>query len=104
MKKYIKEIIISLLQLLAFYVYPITAKDPMTMVFIIIVITFLLSLFIGILSKNKIKVFYPVATAIAFIPSVFIFYNTSALIHALWYLVVSAVAIAVGFVIKLVIK
>ena len=41
-----------------------------------------------------------VATATkAFIPSVFIYYNESALIHSVWYFVVSVVGTAIGTVI-----
>lgn len=53
----------------------------------------------GIISTNKIKYFYPLITAILFIPSVFIYYNESALIHSVWYFVVSVVGTAIGTVI-----
>ena len=94
MKKNIKEIIIGILQLLLFYVLPLFAgpTDAMGMVFLIIVGTFILSLLIGILSNNKIKYFY----SIIFIPSVFIYYNESALIHSVWYLVVANIGLFIG--------
>ena len=102
MKKYIKEIIISVLQLVLFYILPIFAgsTDTMGMVFLIIIGTFILSLLIGILSNNKIKYFYSIFTAILFIPSVFIYYNESALIHSIWYLVVASVGLFVGSLIN----
>lgn len=92
MKKYIKEIIILALQLLLFYVFPLSAgpTDAMGMVFLIICGTFLLSVLMGILSDSDIKYLYPGVVAITFIPSVFIYYNETALIHAVWYLFVSA--------------
>ena len=59
------------------------------------------SLFLQTLKKfEKIKNFYPVITAISFIPTVFIYYNDSALIHSVWYLVVSAAGIGVGMLLK----
>lgn len=102
MKKYIKEIIISVLQLMLFYILPIFAgqTDTMGMVFLIIIGTFILSLLIGILSNNKIKYFYSIFTAILFIPSVFIYYNESALIHSIWYLVVASVGLFIGSLIN----
>lgn len=102
MKKYIKEIIISVLQLLLFYILPIFAgpTDEMGMVFLIIIGTFILSLLIGILSNNKIKYFYSILTAIIFVPSVFIYYNESALIHAIWYLAVASVGLFIGCLIN----
>lgn len=98
MKKYIKEWIILLLQLFMFYVFPLFAgpTDAMGMVLLILLSTILLSLVLGILSGSKLKYLYPVAIAILFIPSVFIYYNESALVHALWYLVVSALGLLPG--------
>jgi len=55
---------------------------------------------LGALSNEKIKIFYPVITAISFIPTVFIYYNDSALIHSVWYLVVSAVGMGLGMLVK----
>ncbi len=106
MKKYIKEIIILIIQLFMFYVFPLFAgpTDAMGMVVLIILITLLLSLIIGIISNSKIKYLYPFAVSLLFIPSVFIYYNESALIHSVWYLVVSAVGLLVGTAIHLVVK
>lgn len=98
MKKYIKEIIVLLLQLFMFYVSPLFAgpTDMMGLVLLIVLATLLLSLIIGSISANKIKYLYPIVTAVAFIPSVFIYYNESALIHSAWYFAVSAVGLLVG--------
>ncbi len=106
MKRYIKEIITLILQLFMFYIFPLFAgpTDAMGMVFLILLATSVLSLILGIISEEKIKYFYPVISAVIFIPSVFIHYNESALIHSLWYFVVSAVGMAVGTVINLIIK
>ncbi len=98
MKKYLKELAILFIQLVAFYLYPIYALpiDPMGMVFIIIIITLLLSVLLGGISKNKTKFLYPIVIALLFMPSVFIYYNGSAMVHAVWYFVVSNVGIMVG--------
>ena len=105
MKKYIKEIVVLLLQLFMFYVSPLFAgpADMMGMVLLIILATLLLSLIIGSISGNKIKYIYPLVAAVTFIPSVFIYYNESALIHSVWYLVVSAVGLLIGAVARKVI-
>ena len=98
MKRYLKETVILLLQLFMFYIFPLFAgpTDAIGMVFLILVSALVLSLVIGIISKEKIKYLYPVVIAVLFIPSVFIYYNESALIHSLWYFVVSAVGLFVG--------
>lgn len=104
--KYIKEIIILLIQLFMFYIFPLFAgpTDAIGMVFLILLATFILSIIIGIISKYKIKYIYPIVIAILFIPSVFIYYNESALVHSLWYLVDSAIGIVLGTIINKIIK
>ena len=101
MKRYLKEIIIFMLQLFMFYIFPLFAgpTDAMGMVLLIILSTLLLSIIIGSISKEKTKYLYPIIVAILFIPSVFIFYNESALIHSIWYLVVSSIGLLVGTII-----
>ncbi len=102
MKKFIKEIIALLLQLFMFYISPLFAgpTDAIAMVFLILLSAFLLSVFIGCFSKEKIKYIYPIIIAILFIPSVFIYYNESALIHSVWYLIVSSIGLGFGIIIK----
>lgn len=102
MKKYLKEIIIFLLQLFMFYIFPLFAgpTDGMGMVLLIIITTFILSILIGILSKEKIKYLYSIIIAILFIPSVFIYYNESALIHSTWYLIIATIGLIIGILIN----
>ena len=100
MKKYFKEILIGIIQLFMFYIFPLFAgpTDAIGMVVLIIAATFVLSIIIGSFSDKKIKYLYPIATSILFIPSVFIYYNESAIVHSLWYLVVSGVGLLIGVI------
>lgn len=104
MKKYLKEIIILVIQLIMFYLFPLTAgpTDMMGLVLILLFTTLLLSGILTIISNNKIKYLYPIIVAIIFIPSVFIYYNKSALIHSIWYLVVSIIGTIIGIIINLI--
>lgn len=106
MKKFIKEIIILIIQLFMFYIFPLFAgpTDAMGMVFLIWLSTIILGMLIVIISTNKIKYLYPVVIAILFIPSIFIYYNESALIHSLWYLVSSSIGMLIGSIIHVIIK
>lgn len=101
MKKFLKEIVILIIQLFMFYIFPLFAgpTDAMGMVFLIIVATLVLSMVIGSISNEKVKYLYPIIVAIVFVPSVFIYYNESAMIHSVWYLVVSSVGLFVGAVV-----
>ena len=106
MKKYLKEIIILTIQLIVYYLLPLTAgpADGMGLVVLIILLTHILSLILGIISNNKYKLLYPIIVSIIFIPSVFIYYNESALIHSIWYLVDSSIGIFIGSLIHKLIK
>jgi len=105
-RKYTKEIIIFVIQLLVYYLIPPFALPfgAMGMVLMIILLTLALSCLLGALSSSKLKFFYPIAVAAVFIPSVFIYYNESALVHALWYLVVSLIGVLFGSGIRKLIK
>ena len=102
MKKYLKEIVICLLQILVFYLLPQMMGNigALGMVFLLLLISFILSIVIGVSSNNKIKYSYPILVALLFIPSIWIYYNESALIHSVWYLVISLIGLLIGTVIN----
>ena len=102
--RYKKEIIILVLQVLLFYLLPLTAGpgDEMGLVAILILSAFALSVILGAISDEKIRFLYPLAAGIIFIPSVFIYYNGTALIQAVWYAVITAVGIAIGTAIQVI--
>jgi len=102
MKKYAKELVILLLQMLMFYIFPLFAgpTDAMGMVVLIILATFVLSLVLGLCSGSAVKYGYPAAAALLFIPTVPLYYNFSAMIHAAWYLVVAAVGLLAGVLLR----
>ena len=102
MKRYLTEIIILLLQLFMVYIFPLFAgpTDAIGMVVLIILATLLLSAVIGLISDKKMKYLYPIITAMLFVPSVFIYYNETALIHSVWYLVVSSVGMIIGAILR----
>ena len=106
MKKYLKEIIILIIQIGFFYILPLFAgpTDMMGLVVLLILITFVLSIILGSISNNKIKYCYPLVISLIFIPSVFIYYNESALIHASWYLVDSIFGMLIGTTINMIIR
>ena len=89
-----------------FYIFPLFAgpSDAMGMVLLIIIATFLLSLFLGLASGKMIKLLYPPVIAVLFILSVFIYYNISALVHSVWYLVISLGALLFGSLIRAIVN
>ena len=103
MKGFVKEVSFLILQLLLFYALPLFTgpTDVMGMVVLMLLGTFLLT---GCLSDKKVKYLYPLIVSALFIPSVFIYYDASALVHSLWYLVMASGGIAIGSFIHLLIK
>lgn len=94
--------IILLIQLFMFYIFPLFAgpTDAIGMVILILLSTLLLSMILASISDKKVKYLYPIVISILFIPSVFIYYNESALVHSLWYLVVSTFGMIIGTLIR----
>lgn len=98
-EKYYKELALLLGQLVLFYGVPPLAgpAEAIGMVLLIAIATFVLAIIIGGLSNTRIpKWLYPFIVSLLFVPSVFLWYNESALIHALWYFVISFVGILIG--------
>lgn len=106
MKKYLKEIIILLIQLFIFYIFPLFAgpTDAIGMVFIILVTTLILSIILGVISNKKIRYLFPIIVSIIFIPSIPIYYNESALVHSIWYLIDSSIGLFLGYIMSKLIK
>ena len=70
------------------------------MILIMLLATFVLSALTGAALRGRIKYLYPAAVSALFVPSVFIYYNESALIHVLWYLVASFAGVLLGSFIR----
>ena len=84
MKRYIKELAILTVQLFLFYLLPLFAgpTDAMGMVVLMLLGTLTLSLALGAVSRSPFKWGYPALCAVLFLPSIPLYYNFSALIHA----------------------
>ena len=103
MRKYLLELIAVIINTGLFYILPLFAgpTDAMGMVVLMILYTMLLSFILGCASGNWIRFLYPLVIAIVFIPSVYIYYSGGALIHSVWYLVVSYISMLEGFGIRM---
>lgn len=105
MKKRMKEFIIFTVLFLCFYLLPFVvvyiSKGAIVLtIFINIFITFILSIILGIISNFKLYYLYPIIIIIMYIPSIFIFYNDSAIIYSLFHFIVSFIGIGIGKVLK----
>ena len=104
MKKYSKEIIVFVFQVMVFYLIPFTAgpTDGLGLVVVIWFATLLLSIVFGLVSQKKRKIIYPFVVAIVFIPTVFIHYNYTAFGHVIRYLIDSYLGVGIGSLIKMI--
>ena len=106
LKKHLWEALILLCQLFMFYIFPLFAgpTDVMGMVFLILIASLILGFLCGCLSKTKLKYLYPAAIALLFIPSVWLHYNSSALVHALWHFTAAAVGLLPGAILQRILR
>ena len=98
MKRYFEEIVILIIQLLVFFIFPLFGVNDTKMGIIVIILlsTFMLSLVFGGISKERIKYYYPVIMAIVFIPVVYIFKTEFILFHTVWILAASFLGVVIG--------
>lgn len=93
-----KKIIFYIINILSFYVLPLLIKDTGSAMFVILiimpVICFTNSVFYGL--KNGFKFLYGLIVAFMFIPTIFIFYNSSACIYIVVFGVIALIGNLVG--------
>ena len=104
MKPWWKEIAALILQAALFWLFPLCAgpTDVIGMVVLMLCGTLLLSAVLGAWSSSDLKFAYPAAVMLLFIPSVPVYYNMSAMIHAVWYLVLSFAGVGAGALVRLI--
>ncbi len=106
LRAYRKEQVVILLQAFLFYVFPLFAgpTDMMGLVFLILLGTFVLGVVMGACSGVSLKYLYPLLVSVMFVPTVWIYYNDTAMIHATWYFVVSGAGLLLGLLIRVVVN
>ena len=103
MKAFIKKYYVYILLMLAFYVAaPLLCRDTGSTMFTLLCLLpatlFILSLIYA--KMNGFKWYLSLAVALLWLPTVFIYYNESAMIYALIYGVISFAGQGVGFLVN----
>ena len=98
MDKLKKNILIYILLIINFYVLPSLIKDTGTAMIMLLVVIPMITLFISIYygKKNGFDIWYVILVGIIFFPSIFIFYNSSALIYVIVYTIIALIGNFVG--------
>lgn len=93
-----KELTILTGQLLLYALFPWIAKPlgPMGVVLGLAIGSFVLAFRMGRLATGKRKLVYPLLAAILFLPTISLYYNQTAWVHGIWYLIIWAVGETVG--------
>ena len=107
MKKIIKMSPYLIINFFVFYLSPLLIRDTGGGMFVLLmeipVLCFIISLVYGI--KNRFDFWYPLLTTLLFLPTIFIFYNESALIYVVWYGMDAVIgSLLGGTVVKLIFK
>ena len=103
MKELIKKYYIYILVIFAFYVVaPLLCRDTGSAIFTLLCLlpAILLILSLVYAKMNGVKWYLSPAVALLWLPTVFIYYNESAMIYALIYGVISFIGQGVGFLIN----
>ena len=98
MDKIKKNWIYYLIIFIAFYLVPILIKDTGSGMFILLIVIPLITLITSIIYglRNTFDFIYPLIVAILFIPTLFINYNTSALVYVIVYSMIAVIGELLG--------
>lgn len=98
MDKLKKNIFIYILLVINFYILPALIKDTGTAMFMMLVIIPMITLFTSIYygKKNGFDIWYVISVGILFFPSIFLFYNSSALIYVIVYTIIALIGNFLG--------
>ncbi len=108
MGKYKKELAAAAVQLAIFWLVPLLFSlsrgkgGAIFMVQLMLIGTIALSAFLCAGSENKAKYLFPVFAAVMFLPTVPVYYNSTALIHSLWYFIASWIGVGMGALTKII--
>lgn len=98
MDKLKKNIFIYILLIINFYILPALIKNTGTAMIMLLVVIPIITLFLSIYygKKNGFDIWYVISVGILFFPSIFIFYNSSALIYVIVYTIIALIGNFVG--------
>lgn len=98
MDKIKKNWIYYFIILIAFFIVPILIKDTGSGMFILLIVIPLITLITSIIYglRNTFDFIYPLIVAILFIPTLFIYYNTSALVYVIAYSMIAVIGELLG--------
>lgn len=98
MDKIKKNWIYYFIVFITFYLIPILIKDTGSGMFILLIVIPLITLITSIIYgiRNIFDIFYPLLVTILFVPTLFIYYNTSAWVYVIAYSMIAVIGELLG--------
>ena len=104
MKKYLKEIIISLIEIALLYLFPLAPLGKTDgHIILLLVFTLIVGIVGTAISDKKIKFLFPVFATVMLVPTMFIYYAPRVYGNIFWMFVFSVLSVIIGQFIRLVI-
>lgn len=102
MDKIKKNWVYYLIIFIAFYIVPMLIKDTGSGMFILLIVIPLITLITSFVYglRNTFDFIYPLIVAILFIPTLFIYYNTSAWIYVVAYSMIAVIGELLGKILQ----
>lgn len=104
MKKYLKELIIVIIEIAFLYLFPlIPMGNKDAHIILLMVITLIIGIVGVAISNKKIKFLFPLFTTIMVIPTMFMYYEPRVYGNIFWMFVFSLLAVIIGEVLRLIV-
>ena len=104
MKKYLKEIIIAIIEIAFLYLFPlIPMGNRDAHIILLLVITLIVGIVGVAISDKKIKFLFPVFATIMVVPTMFMYYEPRVYGNIFWMFVFSVLAVIIGEILRLIV-
>lgn len=104
MKKYLKELIIAVIETAFLFLFPlIPMGNKDAHIILLLVITLIVGIVGVAISDKKIKFLFPVFTTIMVVPTMFMYYEPRVYGNIFWMFVFSFLAVIIGEVLRLIV-
>ena len=104
MKKYLKEIIIAIIEIAFLYLFPlIPMGNRDAHIILLLVITLIVGIIGVAISDKKIKFLFPIFATIMVVPTMFMYYEPRVYGNIFWMFVFSLLAVIIGELLRLIV-
>ncbi len=104
MKKYLKELVIAIIEIAFLYLFPlIPMGNRDAHIILLLVITLVVGIVGVAISDKKIKFLFPIFATIMVVPTMFMYYESRVYGNIFWMFVFSTLAVIIGELLRLIV-